>query len=540
MNKIYKLLVPALAVATALPSCSDLDTVPMDQNLTAGQKEQVKSDNPDMALAGVTGVAGLFNVYMSVLERHDDFGYPSVMLFSDASGVDMVGVNSGYNWFAEGGDMSYATPLSDRTNITWGVLYNQIFAANAVLSEIDHATTDPSLQFFLAQGYAFRAFDYLILAQSYQLPYATHRTSPCVMLITEENAERYASTGCPRSSVEDTYKLITSDLDRAIELLEECDINPSQVIESSPKRFVSLAVAHGLRARAALVMADYEAAAEHATQALAHFSGSPLSLAEAAAPGFNSINAANWMWGIPVAETDRVVTSGIINFPSHMGSLTYGYASVGAYRSINRALWESIPASDVRKGWFLDSQAKSPNLSAEAQSYVDGNKIPAFAQVKFAPYQNQLGTNNNASDIPLMRVEELYLTLAEATAMSGSLDDGKQVLEQFVRNYRDPEFASTAASAQELQDEVFQQRRVELWGEGLTTYDFLRLNKPLDRRGGMWPSEWCFNVPAGSDLLIMPIPNSEVQGNEAFRVAGNNNPTPSLPVAVTDVTYPED
>lgn len=33
------------------------------------------------------------------------------------------------------------------------------------------------------------------------------------------------------------------------------------------------------------------------------------------------------MWGIIISETDRVVTSGIVNWISHMGSFNYGYAN---------------------------------------------------------------------------------------------------------------------------------------------------------------------------------------------------------------------
>ncbi|MDE6118244.1 MAG: RagB/SusD family nutrient uptake outer membrane protein, partial [Muribaculaceae bacterium] len=100
-----------------------------------------------------------------------------------------------------------------------------------------------------------------------------------------------------------------------------------------------------------------------------------------------------------------------------------------------------------------------------------------------------------------------------------------------VSAYRDPAFSATSGSPEQVQDQVFTQRRIELWGEGLTYYDFLRLNKGLDRTGAGFPDEWDYNVPAGSDLLRLPIPQTEVQGNEAFRLANNNNPSASRPVA---------
>lgn len=74
-----------------------------------------------------------------------------------------------------------------------------------------------------------------------------------------------------------------------------------------------------------------------------------------------------------------------------------------------------------------------------------------------------------------MRVEEMYLIKAEAEAMGGNLSGGKSTLENFVRTYRDPSFTSKANSAQDFQDEVWLQRRMELWGEGFSLFDILRL-----------------------------------------------------------------
>jgi len=123
-------------------------------------------------------------------------------------------------------------------------------------------------------------------------------------------------------------------------------------------------------------------------------------------------------------EQDRVSTTGICNFPSHMGSLNYGYASVGGWRRISPKLYNEIPASDVRKGWFLNGEGVSANLPAAAQTYITGKKAPAYTQVKYGVLNDQWGTDNNATDIILMRVEEMYLIKAEAQAMSGNVSGG--------------------------------------------------------------------------------------------------------------------
>ncbi len=531
-------MVPALAAAISITSCSDLDTFPMDQNMTSDQKSDAKEQNPEMVLAGVTGVAATLNTFQTVLTTHNDFGYPSLMLFSDCRGEDMVSPNSGYNWFATSAEMSDCNVNSDFTDLAWGIYYQQVFSANAVLADIDPETEDPMLQYYRAQALAFRSFDFMMLAQLYQFPYAGHKDDPCIMLITEQNSEEAAQKGCLRSTVAETYKQIHDDLSTAIDLLTKSGVKASDVISSKPKRFISLAAAYGLRARANLLMENWQDAASDAEKAISEAMRdgiTPLSTQEASVPGFNDISAHNWMWGVAVAETDRVVTSGIINFPSHMGSLCYGYASVGSYRLINKKLFNSIPSTDVRRGWWLDENAQSATLPANMQDYATSRGVPPYAQVKYAPYQNEPGTDNNASDVPLMRVEEMYLIKAEAEAMGGAPSTGASTLTQFVKTYRDPSYSCSATSDAGVRDEVLQQRRIELWGEGLTYYDFLRMGKTIDRRGGGFPVEWCYVVPAESNVMRLPIPDSEIQGNEAFRNAGNNNPSAPAPAAVSEL-----
>src|SRR5690625_6131943 len=120
-----------------------------------------------------------------------------------------------------------------------------------------------------------------------------------------------------------------------------------------------------------------------------------------------------------------------------------------------------------------------------------------------------------------MRIEEMYLIKAEAEAMSGG--DGKGTLESFVQEYRDPDFVSSASSPEALQEEVFHQRRIELWGEGMNWFDFMRLNKGVDRRGGAYPNaSMIFNIPAGADLLYGGRPRAEIRPYPALIVGGHN------------------
>ena len=265
----------------------------------------------------------------------------------------------------------------------------------------------------------------------------------------------------------------------------------------------------------------------------------------------------NWMWGILISETDRVVTSGIVNWISHMGSLNYGYASVGAWRRINPTLYQSINETDARKGWWLDKSGVSSNLNEEQQAYLTKTaKAPAYTQVKFAPYKDEIYTGTNANDVPLMRIEEMYLILAEAQAMAGDPTSGKNTLETFVKTYRDPSYTCNASTAEAVQNAAWVQRRIELWGEGLAFFDLLRLRKGIDRASTAWkgvdksmpPYNFLIvDTPAdeaaaiqqvkagnggttGEDInyLIFQIPNAEVEANPLINSTDNNLGTKKL------------
>ena len=177
-----------------------------------------------------------------------------------------------------------------------------------------------------------------------------------------------------------------------------------------------------------------------------------------------------------------------------MGSLNYGYANFSLGKQINKKLYNTIPDTDVRKGWFLDENNESPNLNAEQKAWMDLYYGP-YTQVKFAPYNDVVGQATNANDMPLMRVEEMYLIKAEAQAMSGNVNGGKTTLTEFVSTYRDPQYSFNGSSATDIQDEIFRQRRIEFWGEGLIWFDIMRLNKPVDRRGRIPATLVCLQYP---------------------------------------------
>lgn len=465
--------------------------------------------------------------------RHNDFGFPSLMLTMDSRGTDLVSENIGYNWFLHA--LDYRDIASDYyfTAMYWTSMYNHINAANEVIRAYSERKDDSKFQFYLAQAYAFRAFNYFYLAQLYQQTYVGNEDALCVPVVSESNMDVASTEGCARATVREVYDFILKDLDQSLHLLQQTEI------ERPSKRYVNAEVIYGLRARINMVRGEWQAAAEDAQRVIEAGTATPYTIGEVSKPTFNDIGHSAWLWGIDADEKDNPVRTGICNWPSHMGSFSYGYAQVGAWRKVSKSLYNAIPSTDVRKGWFLNGQGTSANLSAEQKEYAASIGMPAYTQVKFAPYNNKLSTfgydeetdtYTNASDIPLMRIEELYLILAEAQAMMGNTAKAVNTLNTFVTTYRDEAYECNATTAEEVREAVWMQRRIELWGEGHSYFDLMRMKKGVDRRGAGFEASYVYNIPSGDAALIYPIPDREMNSN----VNLVQNPVAEPPVPVKD------
>ena len=201
----------------------------------------------------------------------------------------------------------------------------------------------------------------------------------------------------PLATVKDVYTQIMSDLDTAIPYLEN---NPVD----GDKAQINAAVAYGLRARANMLMGEYANAATDAAKALELSGATPYSIEEVSVPSFNN-DANSWIWGSIITTNNDVVQTGIINWPSHLCSMTgNGYTTgIGmnvVHKRINSALWERIPETDVRKGWWVNADMFSPNLeyaygTGASVGIANAAVFATYTNVKFGPQDNIVFNTEN-------------------------------------------------------------------------------------------------------------------------------------------------
>lgn len=510
-----------IAAGLYMAACSWSEVIPPQGEYILTQQVQQTNDlvssRADATFNGMytkTGAPG--SVFGG--SRPDDFGFIMMAFSNDIEAADIVLANSGYNWFSACGMLTsrnadYANPY-----IRYAAPYNTIAAANEILASYSEDSEDESTIYKIAQARAMRAFAYLNIAPYFQFGYAAGAEDlPCIPIVTEKTTE---FTDNPRATVAEVYELIISDLDYAIG-------NLGGYVRTDKSR-IDIQTAYGLRARAYLNMQEWGKAAADAAKAAEGYS--PATMEEVARPSFIDISEHNWIWGYDM-------TPDIAMFNPYATSSAWirsfsgdGYsAGTQVYACINKILYDKIPETDIRKGWWVDENLESPLLATVTWNGVSGNAIAPLeidnVKMPFLPYTNvkfgmyNVGGTNNDEDWPYMRVEEMILIQAEGLVKSGAPEEGRRILEDFVRSYRDPGY-SVDAGGRSLDDEIWFQRRIELWGEGFSNNDTRRLNKPLVRfHGGQAsnvPEAFRFNMTSDDGWWLMRFTSSEMNTNLAI------------------------
>lgn len=527
MKKSY-IILPFILLAAA---CSRMDSLkPQGGIILADQLKETNAILPSRADASFNGMFTKLGSPGSVFggTRPDDFGFVMMAFSNDIEAADVVLANSGYNWFSVCGALTsrnadYANPY-----VRYAAPYNTIAAANEIITSYSGSDKDIEVRYKLAQAHAVRAFAYMNLAPYFQFGYAAGAEDlPCVPIVTEKTTD---FTSNPRASVEDVYELIISDLTYAIDNLEG--------YVRTDKAKIDRQTAYGLRARAYLNMQEWALAAADA--AIAAEGYTPASIVEVSRPYFYDIGEHNWIWGYDMT-TDLAMSNPYATSSAWIRSFSGDGYSAGTqvYSCINNLLYDKIPDTDVRKGWWVNSDLESPLLENVTWNGVSGNAVAGMSidnvKLPFLPYTNvkfgmySIGGTTNDEDWPFMRVEEMILIQAEGLAKSGSEAAARELLENFVRTYRDPAYSS-AASGRSLEDEIWFQRRIELWGEGFSNSDTRRLAKPLVRFHGDTesnvPEAFRFNMAADDGWWLMRFTSGELNTNLAI----TDNTGGSLPV----------
>lgn len=549
MNKHIKLIATLLIGASALSTGCLQETFPQQGTVTVDQAGEAPNSFNNFVTACTSTLAGEF-LYSGTDYSPYDFGYTSFFLQRDVMGQDILCEdtdNEHYTtWYTCGVGLG---PTYAVCQLPWTLYYGWIKNCNVVISL---AGEEPSADHITGAGiaYAMRAMFYMDLARMFApQTYKGHPEALTVPIITEKTTNEQA-TNNPNATNEKMWEFILSDLDKAEKYLA----NYQRPDKTTP----DLSVVYGLKARAYLTMEMWAEAEHYAKLAQSGYTMMTEAQYLDHNTGFNTPNDA-WMFMTEFDAEDPNITANdgdsswgsqmILEITEQSGC---GYAAnYGTPKRIDAHLLETIPQTDWRRKCFIDP--KLDELTANASSLEEVNAIAAEYLADVSEYPETIVTTAQATTskafgglslkfraaggeaghnnvkigfcvaVPLMRVEEMMLIEAEAAGMQEE-GRGKTLLETFAKT-RNQEYEYD--NAQSFRDNVWWQRRVELWGEGFATFDIKRFEKGITRSyaGTNHPKGYRWNTESVPDWMNLCIVQTETNYNQACI----SNPTPIQP-----------
>lgn len=438
------------------------------------------------------------------------------MLAGEVMGDDLAIFKRGGGYFWR--DHTYTmkerwTLGSSRSYSVWKEYYSYVANANYIIAaEETMEGAESDVNYVIGQAYAIRAFSYFQLARWFSRTYKGHESDPCVPIYTKPSVA--GTQGNPRSSVQEVYDLIVSDLDKAISLLEK----------SYPQTHIShldYCSVNGLRAQVALEMNDWNKAAQCANIARSQTKigeGSELT------DGMNQITYKNVMWGM-VNTTDVVHYQR--NLFAHMDQGTNrGYTTAYGARDPKYTtpwLYDKMGENDIRRAWWTPVK----------QSKLSGGY--GYWQDKFR-YKDP---TTFTGDYIFMRNEEMLLIEAEALCRQGKDNEARELLLEMMAK-RDPDYTCTKTGSNlgtlttdltgSLLEEILIQKRIELWGEIGRVWEIKRLKQGFIRNADQGFEARAISAAIAntqnpeSYAWVLPIPQTEFNGNAALDLTKDQNP----------------
>ncbi|NRB84971.1 MAG: RagB/SusD family nutrient uptake outer membrane protein, partial [Winogradskyella sp.] len=376
-------------------------------------------------------------------QSHADFGHKTYDLFSDILIGDMALSNSIYGWYPEQNDEGTianvvahlcTTDYTHESNYqVWTHYYDTIEIANTIIGFMGGDDANPETEeerHFLGQALAMRAHSYFYLAQ-----YMANEYDPeaeILPIYREANSDYM-----PKSTTVEVFQLIESDLNRAIDLLENYQ-RPS-------KKYINKFMAQAILAYAIAAQKNVSRLAEVIAlcDEVITSSGATIMNYTEVTGGFNNVNTSGWIWGVDITSEMNLR---LVSWWGHVDAFSYSYAWAGDSKAIDQNLYNTILTSDVRK----------------AQFYIGSGYYNLMPLYKFYDADRIIGgpAGNVVSDYVYMRITELHLLKAESLAKLGQDAEARVALAE-VLSERLPDLNYlNSLSGEELEDEIYLQTRI--------------------------------------------------------------------------------
>lgn len=475
MKRLYKVL--SILVLMAMGSCSDLlDTEPR-QSLT-----------PEVALSSLEGYQALaFTMYGRA--RSFDYYAQQMMLAPDIMADNLRIISNTGRYIGQEAN-------ADREHMgLWSELvYGGINDANIIIAQIDEVPGDTSFRNRIkGEAYFMRALFYFDLAKlyGYEPGKEVNGWNKSVIIRTTPTIGFSDADFRIRSTNEEVYELIESDLLQAISLLLPVGLGSENVFRASRGS------AQALLARAYLYHSKFQEAEDMATQAMNTFgitnNGGGLLTPSNYVQGFSIAPNPESLFEIEIRAVDWDGVDGVNN---SMSSLVADVSTSAQFIvTATEDLMADYESGDIRRATWTETT----RLGAEGTVYRSN---------KWLGHKGDFLEN-----IPVIRASELFLIRAEARYRTSNAVGARTDLNTLRAQRGLPQLNPTV-SGEALFNRILTERRLEFALEGHRWFDLKRNGLEIPKTGSFEP------VPYSDYRILAPIPQGQLLLNKELE----NNP----------------
>jgi len=500
--KNFKYIILLILIINLVVSCNDfLDEEPSKSTATVPDK-----------LEHLEALLNNYGEFYSepaaeLIFSTDDYGFITDLYDASTSSYSLTSLQYG-TW-----DKEY---LSNTNRPYWPREWEKIFTANLVMQNLGSvAGEDTEKKQIKAEAHFIRAYSYFQLANIYCLPYTEGNKQELGLPIKETTS---FEESMERVSLEDTWKFIESDLNKALELTRSF----TQVNDLNRTWRASTAAVNGFAARYYLALNNYEMAQSYAQKALNEY---------------DFLRDYNTDMSFSDAPTQVTIfnpepTQVSIDFPythdSQEADLMLAWGESYYFRALSNGSWKYWPSEELLSLYNQTYDLRFKYHMVEGYSYEQANAVDP-------PYNYPGYVFFHRSDILSgPSVPEMLLILAECQVRTGAYAQGIQTVNQLRASRMDASAPSevinlSAVSQAEALVKVLEERRREMpfvhrW------YDIRRYNNNEDSSDDVVVTR-TFYPYNGSSILGAETPVNFSLEKNSRRYA---NPLPDTDIIASD------
>lgn len=469
-----------------LLSCVSLFFLGCGNFLDINPESEVVNDDMFSTAEGVEDA--LYGVYMSMV-KEDMYGGDMSVLIPELLGQNFI-TDDGYLTYVS--SLNLAAPSARYiVKDMWIASYLIISYLNNIIDNLENKSVKDFKYYNLYRGEALglRAaihFDLLRL-------FAFHIKS------TDENAKteaipyvtKYTFKVTPFSSVEEVYAKIIADLEEAEKCLSEDETLMPDVRKGKETGFTgarelhfNLYAAQAMLARVYWMKGDLSNAKRYADKVIRSGKFRFESIENLATFMKRRVSLSETIWGLYTTKISSYL------YDRHVVKMTLTLPS--GWNSIYDDSQGPLPGVDKRRSaWFttLDNNGQAKNICTKIMD--EKNDISAYTSGAYLGYS-------------MIRIPEMYYIMAEALLEEGDSKGARVYLDSVVAVRGMIKFADREVGREITLDDIMNERRKELFGEGQWWFCLKRLNRDV------YVHALGTTLKGSDNIYTLPLPSEEL------------------------------